>query len=290
MKQFNYTLEPYRGMKTKYNCPVCGKRTFTRYILSENKTYLGSEFGRCDREINCGYSRKPDIEKYEYSAPIPIIKTMSTIHSDYIKISMQKYENNNFVTFLMSLFDEKKVIHLIEKYKIGTSKYWENSTIFWQVDYYGKVRTGKIMQYEKGKRVKGKIHWVHSLLRFKDYQLTQCLFGEHLLFNDTLSKVAVVESEKTAIICSVHYPEYIWLATGGLQNISQEKFNILKHKDVVFIPDLKCFDKWVEKVEKLKCNKKFRVSNCLELIANDEQKEKGLDLCDFILNRINIEI
>ena len=51
----------------------------------------------------------------------------------------------------------------------------------------------------------------------ENWELTKCLFGEHLLsaIDEKQKTVALVESEKTAIIASSIMPKYIWLATGG---------------------------------------------------------------------------
>lgn len=74
----------------------------------------------------------------------------------------------------------------MKRYKVGTSKYWDGATVFWQTDNQNKVRTGKIMLYnpETGKRIKepyNHVTWVHSVLHKGDYNLKQCFFGEHLL-------------------------------------------------------------------------------------------------------------
>ena len=65
----------------------------------------------------------------------------------------------------------------------------------------------------------GGINWIHSIMKKRqllpeDYNLVQCLFGEHLLriYPDRI--VVLVESEKSALIASGVYPNYIWLATG----------------------------------------------------------------------------
>lgn len=94
---------------------------------------------------------------------------------------------------------------------VGTSKYWEGATVFWQMDYQNRVRTGKIMLYNPatGKRIKepyNHVTWVHSILHKEDYNLKQCFFGEHLLPEDKSRPVALVESEKTAIIASYYLP------------------------------------------------------------------------------------
>ena len=69
-----------------------------------------------------------------------------------------------------------------ETYALGATNYKE--VIFWQIDTAGKVRTGKIMQYnaETGKRIKhesGAIDWVHNKLKktkqlLGDFNLQQC--------------------------------------------------------------------------------------------------------------------
>lgn len=91
---------------------------------------------------------------------------------------------------------------------------------FWQVDNQGKVRTGKVMLYypETGKRVKepyNHISWVHSLIPHKDFNLCQCFFGEHLINKDKTRPIALVESEKTALIASYYLPQFLWIASGG---------------------------------------------------------------------------
>lgn len=93
-----------------------------------------------------------------------------------------------------------------------------------QFDIQGRCRGGKIIPYnpETGHRLKDDhfppVMWVHTNLKAAhllppEWRLTQCLFGEHLLQDKVNANVALVESEKTAVICSHLLPEYIWLAT-----------------------------------------------------------------------------
>jgi hypothetical protein len=170
---------------------------------------------------------------------------------------------------------------------IGTSKYEPGAVVFWQVDITGRVRTGKIMLYDavSGKRVKDRdkhITWAHTALRLPDFNLKQCFFGEHLL-KDQQKPVAIVESEKTAVVASIYLPDYIWLACGGINNLNAERCRVLKDRKVMLFPDLGGYDKWSDKAKKLLHISHFNVSNLLERKATNEEKQQGLDLADYLL-------
>jgi hypothetical protein len=176
---------------------------------------------------------------------------------------------------------------LIGRYFIGTSKHWNGATVFWQIDKNGKIRTGKIMLYnsETGRRVKepfNQISWVHTAVKLSDYKLKQCFFGEHLL-KDNNMPVAIVESEKTAIIASVYLPQFIWLAAGGSEGLSEEKFRVLQGHNVVLYPDLNCFDKWEKKAYELSHIDRISISDLLEKKATDEERRQGADLVDYLV-------
>lgn len=100
--------------------------------------------------------------------------------------SFRGYWKNNFFRFLCSKFNEEAVRKAMECYCVGTSDFWDGACIFWQVDSTYRVRTGKIMLYDanNGHRVKNPrsyIAWVHKMKSVRDFNLKQCLFGEHLL-------------------------------------------------------------------------------------------------------------
>ena len=302
MSSYNFTLEPYKGMNTRYRCPSCNKgRTFTRYIITEIGEHIHPTVGRCNREANCGYHYKPkqyfqdnqlsfDTQHPRTYQPRPIApkpKPFTVIPADYFKASLKAYDNNHFVSYLQQLFGIETTNQLISRYFIGTSKHWEGSTVFWQVDNNGKIRTGKIMLYnpKSGKRIKqplNHITWVHTALKLPDFVLNQCLFGEHLL-KDKMKPVAIVESEKTAIIASVYLPQFIWLASGGLSNLNADKCQVLKGRTVVLYPDLKALDKWDAKAKELSHIAKFQVSSLLQSKASPEEIDAGFDLADYLI-------
>lgn len=47
-------------MKTRYDCPGCGKhKIFSRYLDTQTGEHLRPSVGRCNRESNCGYHYTP---------------------------------------------------------------------------------------------------------------------------------------------------------------------------------------------------------------------------------------
>jgi hypothetical protein len=44
----------------------------------------------------------------------------------------------------------------------------------------------------------------------------------------------------------------VWLAAGNLNELSIEKCQVLKGRDVMLYPDLGAFDKWSEKATEIK--------------------------------------
>ena len=216
---------------------------------------------------------------------------------------------SDFVQFLRDLFENinglnQSIDEVCERYKIGSTK--GGDVIFWQIDIDGKVRTGKIMQYNPatGKRVhnaSGAIDWVHNKLKRagtvpQDFNLRQCYFGEHLLSSQPDSTIAIVESEKTAIIASVLMPQYIWIAAGNINGLTLDKSSALKGRSVILFPDLSkelptrptAFVQWSRRAAEIRrvYDCKVVVSDILERIATDEEKESGLDIADYLIRQI----
>jgi hypothetical protein len=272
------------------NCP-CGKSNkdgkFVPYKGHENKGYCHSCGETFLPELPKKVEAKPKAYKPRPIPPQP--KPVSFIPVEVFKASLnpKAFETNHFVAFLIDLFGAKVASQLVSSYFIGSSKHWNGATVFWQIDLQGKVRTGKIMLYSPttGKRIKepfNHINWVHSVLKQPEFALKQCLFGEHLLI-DTTKPIALVESEKTAVIASVYLPQFIWLAVGSLTNLNAEKCSTMKGRKVVLFPDLNGFEKWSSKAKELEHLAKFKVSDLLERKATEAERKQGLDLADYLL-------
>lgn len=220
-------------------------------------------------------------------------KPISYMDPKLLEASLQAYERNNFVSFLKSTFGESLAIQAVEAYKIGTSAARPGANVFWYIDTSQRIRGGKIMVYNSstGKR-QNFFSWSHSRLKLDDYNFKPCFFGEHLLQADTSKNVGLVESEKTAIIASLVFPELIWLASGGKEGLSPYKFESLRNRNVFLFPDLtrpgdtkNCFDLWVKEINAINgmITGYFEVSDFFENRASKTEKEAGLDLADYIL-------
>ena len=382
MNKHRFILQPYKGVATRHTCPACHKkRCFSRYIDTEKQISFPDDVGRCDHEQNCGYHLTPKeyFERNPQSKPIHCDyttqsawrakpteqrKPTSFIAAETVAQTLHGYEKNNLYLFLRSKFGAEDAIRLMKDYRVGTSKHWPGSCVFWQTDINGSVRTGKVMLYdaETGKRVKepfnhvtwvhsllrlpdfnlrqcffgehllpmnrgkpvaiveseacifwqtdidgnvrtGKVMlynadtgkrvkepfnhvtWVHSLLRLPDFNLRQCFFGEHLLQMNRGKPVAIVESEKTALVAAYYLPEYVWLASGGKNGcFNTDALRVLKGCQVILYPDIGATDQWQQKLSLLRnlCIE-ASIFNFLEEVATDNERTAGLDIADYLL-------
>jgi len=286
MKQFKYILD--RSNK-KFHCPRCGKKRYVRFIKTETKEYLDYDYGRCDREQSCSYFQYPnqtlsitDTISISYSEP-------SYMNPELIEKTMVNYHMNSFVNYLRSSYDDCEVDQAIEKYRIGTAMYLGGSTVFWQIDRQNRVHAGKIMKYEKstGKRdksIRGSINWAHSVMKLEEFNLSQCLFGEHLVTKE-VRQVALVESEKSAIIMSIIIPDFTWLATGSKTGFKYESMKPLKEVEIHAFPDKGCYNDWFEKAQRMNAEGfSITVSKKME---TDSIKD-GDDIVDLLANNSTV--
>ncbi len=260
-----------------------------------NQTTYSSKTKLNSQRTNSSSQSTYKLHKERYnSKPQPsfaVPPKMDLIPFKYVKESVSY--KSNFVRFLCKHFPREYVKKAIEDYALGATK--NGSVIFWQIDIKGNVRTGKIMQYNPvtGKRIRhksGAINWVHNILKRSDrkytnYNLDQCYFGEHLLKFYPDKPIAIVEAEKTAVIGSIIFENYNWLAAGNLNGLNVEKSRVLQNKNVVLYPDAGCYERWTKKSMQIKsevlCN--IKTSNLIENHATTDQTKDGYDIADYII-------
>ena len=225
------------------------------------------------------------------------LTSISTITTDIVKSSVNPSIDSDFTLFLSRLIGKEKTLKVVKDYHLGVTK--NRDVIFYQIDKEGRCRTGKIMKYnrETGRRIKdenigGKITWVHSILKQSinpklrlpdDWTLTQCLFGEHLLKQYPFKNVAIVESEKTAVICSTFWSEYIWLATGGKSQLN-DRLQVLKGRKIVAFPDVDGYQEWKEKLSQVR-GLDIMISDVLEKSATEKDRINHVDIADLLIRQ-----
>ena len=272
METYKYQL---RRSGRKEICPNCGKRRFVPYVLTEdNETIVNPEWGRCDRENSCGYWMKPN-----GNIVIQDPKPKKPETPMWIEHFVTTLENNSLSPYAQWIIGKDKAFKAFTDYNIGTA--YDGGCIFVQVDVFGKMRAGKIIRYKDGHRVKDglPVRWLHKDKHYKQFvhgdTLKQCFFGEHLLPMRPDAPVAIVESEKTALLMSAIRPEYVWLATGGscgLQN--PEKTKVLEGRDVTLFPDNGMYLKW----RQIAMPKGWAVNE--ECLPANEHVAAGYDILD----------
>lgn len=269
-------------------------KNYPNYTLQETDNMFTSllNHGTQKREITIGtffhYCKQYGIEgKEKKKKHIPL--TPSYTDFDIFNASLREHSKNNLIIHLLSLFSLEEVTEVTDKYKLGTvsasNSEWYGATVFWQIDGYKKVRGGKIVLFDSqtGKQ-DGDYTWVHSALQMKNYHLKQCLFGEHLLRKNPDSTVAVVESEKTAVIGSIVYPDLVFVAVGGCMNFKRDICSALNGRDVIIFPDNGKFDEWSVKAKSMAyIFKSYKVSQIME----HQAEEVGEDIADLILRNVN---
>ena len=196
---------------------------------------------------------------------------------------------------------EQQMQQTARRYRLGRSK--DGGVIFWEIDETQKIRDGKIMFYHDDCHRDHDHHpdWVSSRLKAHygydgDLPVDRCLFGLHLL--PLLSRrgqgwsdpppIAIVESEKTAVICSELFPQAIWLASGGLSMLNVARLYPLRDYKVVLFPDTdpegKAFQSWrsIATTAQEHFKQPIRVSRLLEDQATPKQKQAKIDIVDFL--------
>lgn len=303
-KNFKYELET--GSR-KSPCPACGKKTFVQYVVVGTRDYVGDDFGRCDRENNCGYHRSPgaDVALDFTPTPKPSLPPPTVILPDLAFIDqLRKCTPTHFHTFCFSKLGLTQD-HL-DQWLVGG---WQSFTAFILSNDKGFINVKFVAYTPEGKRDKSENydgepkfipHYLgKSYLKKKGietdetrlkywqdyYKFQRCFYGEHLWNPE--KDTCLVESEKTAVIASFFFPDYNWLAAGGNNGMTFEQFELfygytgriwnLVDNDIAGIKKSKTIE-WLDSLAKMRDNpgEILSVNLC-------EGKPSGWDLADRII-------
>lgn len=298
---YRYQLETRKltgRRQQKFTCPHCGKKKcFVRYVDTHNgHRYVADDVGKCDHQHSCGYHYKPSEYYHDnqwameprtsassHCAPKPLppfqplpVEYVSRSHSPH-SIFWQWFSTT--IASKLSLSPEQ-ICRIYNDYFIGATQ--KGDVIFWQIDGQQQVHGGHIMHYRFDGHREGFQGWTHiPLIRVgllpPDWQLYQCLFGEHLLCRRPDAHVCLVESEKTALVMAACHPEHLWLATAGSSGLSPERVKCLCGRRVTLFPDSGCYEKWCRQMQ-LTTGIDYNISEQLESYP------PNTDLCDLLLS------
>lgn len=214
----------------------------------------------------------------------------------------------------LGIFTPDQAERATRRFMLGRTR--EDFVVYWQIDESGLVREGKLMHYgpdahrtkwlnEQGRETGAS--WVSFVMKHHrapdgrpapllplSWSGSHCLFGLHQLSDpeNRTRPIAIVEAEKTAVICSeLLRPDLLWMATGGLGELSVEKLRPLcGHKIFVFPdtdPDGSTFRAWnricIEARQQLRLD--LCLMTALENRASAEQKRRKIDIADYMLER-----
>jgi len=232
-----------------------------------------------------------------------------TIPAEMLTSSVQPgyYQSNALAKLLRHQLGIGDADDLLRRFQVGTSAYWRGACVFWLIDEHGRVRGGQVILYdETGHTVKTPYRhtcWVHTAYTKRCQQLgipvptwladytaygqkSPCLFGLPQLASAPASQpVALVESAKTAMLATFYLPQFLWLATMGLSNLTEERLRPLKGRAIWLYPDAGAFEKWSQKAASLRrLGYQIEVSDLLEKAVTPAGRQAGLDLADILLH------
>lgn len=171
--------------------------------------------------------------------------------------------------------------HAAQRYYLGKTK--SGQPIFWMIDDILQPLDAHIGDT-----------WISCLLKAREpllncWQVQHCLFGLHLLNCPSSFPISLVEDEESAVILSELFPESIWMAYATTSHLSPDLFAPLEGQTVTIYPrtdpTLSTFLFFNDLADQtLRCyDIDLHVDTTLEDHATEEQKERCIDILDFII-------
>ena len=266
------------GQWTCFACGAKGRDIFS-FVAQMEGLNTDSDFPEVVRRAAaaCGLSyliggEQSDFPKFPQISPIPQIAPKPPRYFNAEAEAMTaEVEETNLFRYLCRLWDAAKVRKVMEAYKVGRGHYISRprskgndtdewcmnpqplciqgttvATSFPSIDAAGNVHAVKIIPYpdDDHHRIKGRpgvdIYWI------KPEQNPGAYFGAHLLPLHPDKPVAVVESEKSAIVGTLFAPAYVWVAVAGATNLHPQRSEMaaLAGRELHLFPDADKVAEW----------------------------------------------
>lgn len=233
----------------KYMCPQCGKKRMVVYVHADTLEPVNEyAFGRCDREAECSYHTKPEIQKKAKSTAIK-----RQIFPDDSRLKTMHKKPTGFHKHILA---QAGITHA-QLYEMGILQTTIRDkatggdielTVYVFRNQAGALVNFKWFRYkEDGKRDHDfdsfSLKQPESDNEYVQDYYGMCLFLEQFLDPERKRAVCIVESEKTAAICRVAYPQYDWVGCGSANGLSDgsegssDKITPLKGRECFWLCD-----------------------------------------------------
>ncbi|OWP63506.1 hypothetical protein CDA63_09015 [Hymenobacter amundsenii] len=307
-RRFTRYLDTHTNQQLPEEYGICDRADQCGYRLSP---YEKGRFGQSYAD-QLKEDRPSSSHCQQYRKPTPAPPAIVSPPDVVFKATLGHYEHNSLARLLREHFGWTVADELLSRFQIGTSVHQPGSCVFWYIDEAARVRGGKIMLYDETfHRIKeglGRPDWMHTVLpaicrrqskpvpgwlsayAAPSNEKSPCLFGlPQLVASSGNQPIAIVESEKTAILATPYMPGFLWMATGSLVNLTEARLSPIKSRRIVLWPDAsvngRAYQLWADKAAELRGRGyDITVSNHLEKTLTEQQKAAGYDLADLILN------
>ena len=291
-------------LSSRYN-EAENNRKFTNALHTNNKVGIASFIYMC-RQYGIDTNRFYIKDDVDCAQPIATVVnhqqrrvTPVAVQREYVDRSLDRNLRSDFVSFLkLMVADVDKIVDIVNAYQLGVTK--DAHIIYWYIDKEGIARMGKVMAYKPDGH-RDKFYTPLSIPKelskrgelSADYAIKQTLFGEHLLNLSTSDgkTIGIVESEKSAVICSLCIPNLLWMATGSKGNLQEERLSAIKERLAILFPDTdtdgKTYSEWQIRASELNA-KGWHLQACdyLERVATAEQRKAKIDIADLLIEDI----
>lgn len=141
-------------------------------------------------------------------------KNVSRLMRDEGRVGCSRTDNNLY-NYLCTVFPQSSVDKAFDSYRVGTIG---NTCIFWKTKRDGRVcNDNRIMYCENGRRDKERN--AYRVFKTGEGFTSKGYFGWHLVSLSGSRDVCVVESEKSALIASIVFPDKTWIACAGMNQL-----------------------------------------------------------------------
>lgn len=168
--------------------------------------------------------------------------------------------------FLCRYWPQSEVDRVMDLYRVGASKYVNpkggRAVAYPHINNKGQCVDIKLMHLspKTGKRKDAdplytwtekdgttkqiSITWVLSAMKKSHLRAPWCGFGSHLLSLRPGVPIGIVESEKSALILTLAYPERLWIGTGGKPFFNEGMCAQFAGREIIVCPDRDGIGEW----------------------------------------------